>query len=32
VLADTIPGYEASALFGMELGVPKNTPREIIAN
>ena len=29
VLADTIPGYEASALFGM--GVPKNTPKEIIA-
>ncbi|MBR1210560.1 tripartite tricarboxylate transporter substrate binding protein [Bradyrhizobium sp. JYMT SZCCT0180] len=28
VLADTIPGYEASALFGM--GVPKNTPKEII--
>jgi tripartite-type tricarboxylate transporter receptor subunit TctC len=27
-VADTIPGYEASALFGM--GVPKNTPREII--
>ena len=27
-LADTIPGYEASALFGM--GVPKNTPKEII--
>jgi tripartite-type tricarboxylate transporter receptor subunit TctC len=27
-LADTIPGYEASALFGM--GAPKNTPREII--
>jgi len=29
VLADTIPGYEASALFGMV--VPKNTPKEIIA-
>ena len=29
VLADTIPGYEASALFGM--GAPKNTPKEIIA-
>src|SRR5258705_3363438 len=29
VLADTIPGYEASALFGM--GVPKNTPKEVIA-
>ena len=28
-LADTIPGYEASALFGM--GVPKNTPKEIVA-
>jgi tripartite-type tricarboxylate transporter receptor subunit TctC len=28
VLADTIPGYEASALFGM--GAPKNTPKEII--
>jgi tripartite-type tricarboxylate transporter receptor subunit TctC len=28
VLADTIPGYEASALFGM--GVPKNTSKEII--
>src|SRR5258708_8814225 len=27
-LADTISGYEASALFGM--GVPKNTPKEII--
>ncbi len=27
-LADTVPGYEASALFGM--GVPKNTPKEII--
>src|SRR5436190_3867094 len=27
-LADTIPGYEASALFGM--GAPKNTPKEII--
>ena len=29
VLADTVPGYEASALFGM--GAPKNTPKEIIA-
>src|SRR3954451_77226 len=28
-VADTVPGYEASALFGM--GVPKNTPKEIIA-
>ena len=28
VLADTIPGYEASALFGM--GAPKNTPKDII--
>jgi tripartite-type tricarboxylate transporter receptor subunit TctC len=28
VLADTVPGYEASALFGM--GAPKNTPKEII--
>ncbi|WP_291847849.1 tripartite tricarboxylate transporter substrate binding protein [Bradyrhizobium sp.] len=28
VLADTIPGFEASALFGM--GVPKNTPKAII--
>ncbi|NOJ39679.1 Bug family tripartite tricarboxylate transporter substrate binding protein [Bradyrhizobium australiense] len=28
-LADTIPGYEASALFGM--GAPKNTPKEVIA-
>jgi tripartite-type tricarboxylate transporter receptor subunit TctC len=28
VLADTIPGYEASALFGM--GAPKNTPKGII--
>jgi len=27
-LADTIAGYEASALFGM--GAPKNTPKEII--
>jgi tripartite-type tricarboxylate transporter receptor subunit TctC len=27
-LADTIPSYEASALFGM--GAPKNTPKEII--
>jgi tripartite-type tricarboxylate transporter receptor subunit TctC len=28
-LADTVPGYEASALFGM--GAPKDTPKEIIA-
>ena len=28
-LADTVPGYEATALFGM--GAPKNTPKEIIA-
>ncbi|MDP1869304.1 tripartite tricarboxylate transporter substrate binding protein [Bradyrhizobium sp.] len=28
VLADTIPGYEASALFGA--GAPKNTPKAII--
>ena len=28
-VADTIPGYEATALFGM--GAPKNTPKEIIA-
>jgi tripartite-type tricarboxylate transporter receptor subunit TctC len=28
-VADTVPGYEASALFGM--GVPKNTPKEIVA-
>jgi tripartite-type tricarboxylate transporter receptor subunit TctC len=27
-IAETVPGYEASALFGM--GAPKNTPREII--
>src|SRR3954470_6740852 len=27
-LADTVPGYEASALFGM--GAPKTTPKEII--
>jgi tripartite-type tricarboxylate transporter receptor subunit TctC len=27
-LAATVPGYEASALFGM--GAPKNTPKEII--
>jgi tripartite-type tricarboxylate transporter receptor subunit TctC len=27
-LAETVPGYEASALFGM--GAPKKTPREII--
>lgn len=29
VLADTVPGYEASALFGM--AAPKKTPPEIIA-
>src|SRR5258708_4598735 len=29
-VADTVPGYEASALFGM--GAPKNTPKEIIEN
>src|SRR5438874_6326062 len=28
-VADTVPGYEASALFGM--GAPKSTPKEIIA-
>ena len=28
-LAETVPGYEATALFGM--GAPKNTPNEIIA-
>ena len=28
-VADTVPGYEASALFGM--GAPKNTPNEIVA-
>jgi tripartite-type tricarboxylate transporter receptor subunit TctC len=28
-VADTVPGYEASALFGM--GAPKNTPKEVIA-
>jgi tripartite-type tricarboxylate transporter receptor subunit TctC len=28
-VAETVPGYEASALFGM--GAPKNTPKEIIA-
>jgi tripartite-type tricarboxylate transporter receptor subunit TctC len=27
-LADTVPGYEASALFGV--GAPKNTPKEVI--
>ena len=27
-LAETVPGYEASALFGV--GVPRNTPKEII--
>jgi tripartite-type tricarboxylate transporter receptor subunit TctC len=29
VLADSVPGYEASALFGM--GAPKKTPPEVIA-
>lgn len=28
-IADTVKGYEASALFGM--GAPKNTPKELIA-
>jgi tripartite-type tricarboxylate transporter receptor subunit TctC len=28
-IAETVPAYEASALFGM--GAPKNTPKEIIA-
>ena len=28
-VAATVPGYEASALFGM--GAPKNTPKELIA-
>jgi tripartite-type tricarboxylate transporter receptor subunit TctC len=28
-VAEIVPGYEASALFGM--GAPKNTPKEIIA-
>jgi tripartite-type tricarboxylate transporter receptor subunit TctC len=28
-IAETVPGYEASALFGM--GAPKSTPKEIIA-
>ena len=28
-VADTVPGYEASAFFGM--GVPKGTPAEIVA-
>jgi tripartite-type tricarboxylate transporter receptor subunit TctC len=27
-IAETVPGYEASALFGM--GAPKNTPQDII--
>jgi tripartite-type tricarboxylate transporter receptor subunit TctC len=27
-ISETVPGYEASALFGM--GAPKNTPKEII--
>jgi tripartite-type tricarboxylate transporter receptor subunit TctC len=29
IVADTVPGYEASAWFG--IGAPKNTPAEIIA-
>jgi tripartite-type tricarboxylate transporter receptor subunit TctC len=28
-IAETVPGYEASALFGM--GAPKKTPKEIVA-
>jgi tripartite-type tricarboxylate transporter receptor subunit TctC len=28
-IAETVPGYEASALFG--IGAPKNTPKEIVA-
>jgi tripartite-type tricarboxylate transporter receptor subunit TctC len=28
-IAETIPGYEASALFG--IGAPKDTPRDVIA-
>lgn len=28
-MAETVPGFEASAVFGM--GVPKNTPKEIVA-
>src|SRR6476660_2920968 len=28
-VADAVPGYEASALFGM--GAPKNTPKDVIA-
>ncbi len=28
-VAESVPGYEASALFGM--GAPKNTPKEIVA-
>jgi len=28
-IAETVPGYEASALFGM--GAPRKTPKEIIA-
>jgi tripartite-type tricarboxylate transporter receptor subunit TctC len=28
-VGETVPGYEASALFGM--GAPKKTPREIVA-
>jgi tripartite-type tricarboxylate transporter receptor subunit TctC len=27
-IAETVPGYEASALFGM--GAPRSTPKEII--
>jgi tripartite-type tricarboxylate transporter receptor subunit TctC len=27
-IGETVPGYEASALFGM--GAPKNTPKDII--
>ncbi len=27
-IAETVPGYEASALFG--IGAPKNTPKEIV--
>lgn len=29
ILAETVPGYEASALFGV--GAPRNTPPEVIA-
>ncbi|MDW4633522.1 tripartite tricarboxylate transporter substrate-binding protein, partial [Escherichia coli] len=28
-IAETVKGYEASALFGM--GAPKNTPKELVA-